>query len=240
MERIINHWTAGTYKPNATDKAHYHILIDGDGNEVPGVHPISANEKARGDYAAHTLGCNTGSIGVSCCSMAGSTESPLDFGRYPLNEAQWETLIAVNARLCRQYGIAVTPKTVLTHAEVQANLGIRQRNKWDIAYLKFRPDLKGAKAVGDELRAQVAKRLGGKATPVAFMTEQKPALKHRRVQSTVLGFLAGGGSFSIAALQGFDTLGLAIIIGAALVVGGFFYWRYRAEIEAGLFGKPKP
>src|SRR5690606_21599103 len=51
--------------------------------------------------------------------------------------------------------IAVTPKTVLTHAEVQANLGIKQRNKWDIAVLPFDRKVVGAKAIGDKLRSEV-------------------------------------------------------------------------------------
>lgn len=31
MKRIILHWSAGSYKPNSTDMAHYHYLIDGEG-----------------------------------------------------------------------------------------------------------------------------------------------------------------------------------------------------------------
>lgn len=243
MQRIINHWTAGTHKPNATDKEHYHILIDGDGNEIEGVHPISANERARGDYAAHTLGCNTGSIGVSCCAMAGSVEKPLSFGKYPITEAQWEKLIEVNARLCKKYRIPVTPTTVLTHAEVQANLGIKQRNKWDISALAFRPDLKGAKEVGDELRAEVSRRVGGRRdasnVPASFVSETKPVLQHKRVWATAAGFVSGGGAASLATFDGFEWQSLAIIFGS---IGGlilFFWFIYREEIRDGLFGPRK-
>jgi hypothetical protein len=241
MERIINHWTAGTYKPNATDKSHYHILIDGDGNEVAGDHPISANEKPKGNnYAAHTLNCNSGSIGVSCCSMAGAVESPLDYGKCPLTEAQWAKLIEVNARLCKQYGIPVTPKTVLSHAEVQANLGIRQRNKWDISHLKFRPDLVGAKAVGDELRKQVAKRVGKvkdpNVVPASFISETKPVLQHKRVWATITGFVSGGGAASLASFDGFDWRSLAVMFGGFAFVVVVFCLIYRQEIRDGLFG----
>jgi peptidoglycan hydrolase-like protein with peptidoglycan-binding domain len=72
MDRVIVHWTAGTYKANATDRKPYHILIEGDGALVRGDYPISANAApAQSPRANHTLNCNTGSIGVSLCCMAG-------------------------------------------------------------------------------------------------------------------------------------------------------------------------
>jgi N-acetyl-anhydromuramyl-L-alanine amidase AmpD len=74
---------------------------------------------------------------VSLCGMTGSQEKPFRPGPYPLTRAQWDKTVAVVAELCERYKIPVTPKTVLSHAEVQTNLGIRQRNKWDIAVLPF-------------------------------------------------------------------------------------------------------
>ncbi|MGF7055404.1 hypothetical protein GGC47_004615 [Bosea sp. OAE752] len=47
----------------------------------------------------------------------------------------------------------MTPKTVLSHAEVQGTLKIAQRGKWDIARLAFDPSAVGAKACGDTFRA---------------------------------------------------------------------------------------
>ncbi|WP_248311240.1 hypothetical protein [Bosea sp. UNC402CLCol] len=47
----------------------------------------------------------------------------------------------------------MTPKTVLSHAEVQGTLKIAQRGKWDIARLAFDPPVGGAKACGDMFRA---------------------------------------------------------------------------------------
>lgn len=160
MQRIICHWTAGGHKASEFDRGHYHILIEGDGKLVRGTLSIADNvNTSDGKYAAHTLGCNTGSVGVSLCCMAGAVESPFNPGAAPMTKAQWDSLSSVVADLCRQYRIQVTPKTVLSHAEVQANLGIAQRQKWDIARLAFDPSIKGAKACGDLLRATVAAKL---------------------------------------------------------------------------------
>lgn len=154
MQRIIVHWTAGTNKASGLDRAHYHILIEGDGELVRGTHSIADNASAAdGVYAAHTRGCNTGSIGVSLCGMAGARESPFDRGDHPITRTQWEMLPKVLADLCRRYAINPSPTTVLSHAEVQKNLGIAQAGKWDITRLPFDLSTVGAKACGDQFRA---------------------------------------------------------------------------------------
>lgn len=153
MQRIIVHWTGGGHIPNASDKSHYHILIDGSGALVRGDHTIDDNLKTGdGDYAEHTYHLNTGSIGVSLCGMRGAQESPFDRGTAPINEGQWNVLPKVLADLCRAYSIAVTPQTVLSHAEVQATLGVKQKQKWDIARLPWDLKTVGARAIGDQFR----------------------------------------------------------------------------------------
>jgi len=162
MRRIIVHWTAGGHKASGLDKSHYHILIEGDGTLVRGKPSIALNEPpAKPGYAAHTLNCNSGAIGVALCCMAGAVEAPFSSGPAPMTKAQWGKLAPVLADLCRAYGISVTPQTVLSHAEVQNTLGIRQRGKWDIARLSFDPSVKGAKAVGDLFRANTKALLNG-------------------------------------------------------------------------------
>ncbi len=152
MERIIVHWTAGAHKASENDRAHYHLLIEADGNVVQGIPTIDLNQRpARKGYAAHTLKCNSGSIGVSLCCMAGAIEEPFNAGVAPMTKVQWDALPHVLAQLCRFYSIPVTPQTVLSHAEVQPTLGIKQRGKWDITRLPFAP-VKGAKAVGEVFR----------------------------------------------------------------------------------------
>lgn len=154
MQRIIVHWTAGAHKASGLDRSHYHILIEADGKLVRGIPSIDLNQApARKGYAAHTLNCNSGSIGVSLCCMAGAVESPFTAGRYPLMPRQWEMLPKVLAALCKRYGIAVTRQTVLSHAEVQETLGIKQRGKWDIARLPFDLTVHGAVPCGDLFRA---------------------------------------------------------------------------------------
>lgn len=160
MERVIVHWTAGTYKANSVDREHYHILIEGDGTLVRGDHPITDNQAPiSGGYAAHTLNCNSGSIGVSLCCMAGATEVPFKAGKYPMNRIQWEVLSIVVADLCRRYAIPITRGTVLSHAEVQQTLGIKQRNKWDYTRLAFDEGVKGALTIGNMLRGAVTAHL---------------------------------------------------------------------------------
>jgi len=153
MDRIIFHWTAGAHKASGLDRAHYHILIEADGKLVRGIPTIAANAAGgKGFRASHTLNCNTGSIGLSLCCMAGAVEAPFDSGLAPMTRAQWDKLAPVVADLCRRYSIPITPRTVLSHAEVQGTLGIKQFGKWDIARLAFDPSVKGATACGDMLR----------------------------------------------------------------------------------------
>lgn len=132
MKRIIIHWTAGTHKASAYEKTRYHVLVQGDGTVVYGV-PISRNEAPlKRGYAAHTLSCNTSSIGVSLCCAAGATESPLQFGKYPPTKTQLDVTVWLIAKLCRKYGIPCDAQHVLVHGEVEANLGVRQKGKWDL------------------------------------------------------------------------------------------------------------
>lgn len=158
ISRVIVHWTAGHYAPSENDRSHYHLLIDGNAKPVRGIPSIvlNAHPKAQPGYAAHTLNCNTGSIGISVCAMAGAMEAPFQPGKAPITKGQWMALVLSVADICERYKLPVTEKTVLTHAEVQANLGIKQRGKWDIAILPFDLKFNTAKKVGDRLRAEVA------------------------------------------------------------------------------------
>jgi N-acetyl-anhydromuramyl-L-alanine amidase AmpD len=167
MRRIICHWTAGGYHPSENDRAHYHILIDGDGKLHRGTHAIAANESTGdGDYAAHTRGANTRSIGISMCCMAGAREMPFAPGSAPMTRAQWDAMVDVAAQLCRAYGIAVSPATVLGHGEVQKNIGAPQKGKWDPMKLPFAASLTKTQ-VGAKLREEVSARLkpGHAASP---------------------------------------------------------------------------
>lgn len=160
MTRIIAHWTAGGYRASTEDKAHYHFIIEGTGNVVRGDHTIADNVNTTDDdYAGHTRKCNTGAIGVSLACMAGAVENPFNPGKYPMTEAQWARAMDVIAHLASFYKIQVTDKTILSHAEVQPNLGIKQAGKWDFSRLAFDPTVIGAKACGDKMRRDVKARM---------------------------------------------------------------------------------
>lgn len=161
IDRVIVHWTAGQHRASDDDRRHYHVLFEASGTPVRGIPTIDKNDAsgARAGYAAHTLNCNTGSIGFSLCCMTGAFENPFSPGPAPMTQAQWDAMCRGVAQICTHYGIPVTERTVLTHAEVQGTLNIRQRGKWDITRIAFLPKVVGARACGDLLRRQVASHL---------------------------------------------------------------------------------
>ena len=136
MERIIIHWTAGTYKPNDIDKEHYHYLIGKNGELIKGNHPVADNKDCKdGKYAAHCGGGNTGSIGVAMCCMLGYV-SKSHIGDYPMTQKQFETCMKLCAELCKGYNIPIDADHVMTHYE----FGIKHPNtssvgKIDITFI---------------------------------------------------------------------------------------------------------
>lgn len=160
MRAIVAHWSAGGHKAGSADTEHYHIMVQGDGSLVRGDHSIADNvNTGDDDYAAHTRGFNTGVIGVAMCCMLDAIESPFKAGPYPMTRVQFDVHAQVTAELCKTYGIPVTNKTTLSHAEVQGNLGIQQNGKWDFTRLAFDPSFVGAKTCGDHWRAAVSAAL---------------------------------------------------------------------------------
>lgn len=156
LKRIIIHWTAGGYRASVLDKQHYHFVYQGDGSVVAGDLPPEENiSTADHIYGAHTLNLNTGSIGVSFCGMAGAVVTPFSSGPYPLQPAQLAAGYKHIAGLAKKYGIPIERKTVLTHAEVEPTLGIKQRGKWDIRWLPGMTQIGGAVEVGDTIRAAI-------------------------------------------------------------------------------------
>ncbi|MCW4114726.1 amidase [Aurantimonas sp. MSK8Z-1] len=197
MSRVVCHWSAGAYTASALDRQHYHLIIEEDGNLVRGDRSIKDNEAPiRGNYAAHTLNCNTGSIGVSLACMAGAVESPFSAGRYPMTLTQWQTLAEVVAELCRRYAIPVTPQTILSHAEVQGTLGIRQRGKWDYTRLPFDGSLLGAAAVGHALREAVTAALAAVAPKAVLAVPTAPNAERGEPQAMELHGVTTAGALN--------------------------------------------
>lgn len=160
--RSITHWTGGAGMASTLDRKHYHSITQADGSIVPGKEEVDDNiVTSDGDYAAHTLRLNTGSAGFAMAGMAGAVESPFDPGPYPINERQFEAHCRMLAKFHSDRGILpISDRNCITHAEVEPNLGVKQRGKWDLTRLPFKPGLVGAKAVGDYMRQRVNAYLG--------------------------------------------------------------------------------
>lgn len=156
-KRVILHWTAGRYVASTDERTHYHYLAQSDGQIVSGV-PVANNMRqlARGsvDYAAHTRGFNSFSVGMAACGMMGAIQGG-DLGRFPLLEGQVKSLCRFAGYCCRLWDLPVTQDTVFTHAEAPRLHGVSQAGKWDIDVLPWLPDLT-PEQVGQWLRAQVA------------------------------------------------------------------------------------
>lgn len=160
LHGIVLHWTAGGPAASVLDKEHYHFMVQQDGKVVTGNRTPEDNITCSdGRYAAHTLNANTGRIGVALCGMVGAVQSPFTPGRSPITWSQIGAACRLVAQLCRKYEIAVTRQTVLTHAEVSPTLGIKQRGKWDIAWLPGMAASGDPVAVGDRLRHDISAAL---------------------------------------------------------------------------------
>ena len=167
MKRIIIHWTAGAKGLNSVEADSYHFIVQPDGKVDPGDFPVSANipPLKPGQYAAHTRNCNSHSIGIALDAMAGAKERPFDAGSNPITQKQLEALCDLAASLCGQYGIEITPQTVLTHAEVEPTLGIKQKNKWDVTWIPGMQSPGNPVFVGDRIRDMIRSAQMPASTP---------------------------------------------------------------------------
>lgn len=155
MKRIIIHWTAGGYYPTVYEKNFYHFLVDKDGKTHAGVFKPESNKKCvKGNYAMHTGGGNTGSIGVSLCAMAGF-KNRQSAGDYPITAKQFEAAMELCAKLCKEYDIEVTPETIMTHYEFGINHPqTTSAGKIDIIYLPPYPWV-AQKDIGGFIRTKI-------------------------------------------------------------------------------------
>lgn len=151
--KIVYHWTGGTYHPNQTDYKHYHYLITDVGLVVQGDFTPEDNLNCTkdGTYAEGARGCNTGAIHVAFCGMYGF-ESPDNVGLYPLKQKQCEAGFNLGAELCHKYDIPITEKTVFTHYEFECRKG-RKGRKIDIICLPY--TFLKEKEVGNYIRHKI-------------------------------------------------------------------------------------
>lgn len=201
----VLHHTGGGYKANASDREHYHFIYEGEGKEVRGNYSVGDNISTSDKiYAAHTAWANTKAIGRSVACMVGADPSAgyPNFGSSaPMTREQFAAACLGIARGCIKYGTPVTRERVMTHAEVQPNLGIPQNGKWDITVLPWDPTVVGYRAVGDFMRECVRDaiaQLGGytERQPAPFVRSILKRGNHGPQVSALQGVLAAGGFYS--------------------------------------------
>lgn len=170
FNRITAHHTGGPYTPTGKDLASYPICIDGDGRSHQGIHPLDANSADRqltaGDYYAHTWKLNSGNFGIAvCCMGKGAWDDPRGSTRFFPHPRQIDALIREAAKWCAELKIPVTGRTVLSHAEVEPVLGVKQKQKWDYDYQIRNTAGRDPVAIFDEIRQEVLERLKGANIP---------------------------------------------------------------------------
>jgi len=242
MKRIHLHWTGGGHTPNASDLKHYHFVIAGNGDVVQGnLAPESNLDVSDGQYVAHTRKANTGAIGIALAGMFGAVERPFDPGTSPITTDQLASMAVMVAELCETYDIPVTRKRVLTHAEIEPTLGVKQRGKWDITWLPGMAGPGDPVSVGDRLRDMV------KAAQAEMQMEAAPRMpepagayadKPRKSPAQSKTIWAQVSQWGGAALAGgaawfggqSDIVKLAIVGGVALIVfSGIVIFRERIK-----------
>lgn len=161
IHRIHLHWDAGSGQVSDITRRSYNGCIDADGHRHAGRWgpEDQAAYRAGERGASHTLSANTGAIGIALCGMAGAVESPFNPGGHPISWDQIDALAGWVAEFCAAYWIPVSRYSVLTHAEIQPTLGIRQRFKWDITWLPDMARPGDPIEVGDRIRRLIADRM---------------------------------------------------------------------------------
>jgi hypothetical protein len=164
INRIHWHWAASTYSVNWNVRRHYNGVFDYEGNQYDGGCPPQ-QQAAYVPYkvgVSHTLNANTGAVGLTFAGMAGATANwganTVDQGSYPLTWKGVDAMLEHTAELCRLFDIKPSPWTTITHCEVQTNIGIKQRNKWDIRVMPESKTLLTEKSAGDILRARMMEK----------------------------------------------------------------------------------
>lgn len=160
FNRIVMHHTGGPYTATTTDLRAYHTITQGDGSTVPGRFPYEANAIGTflrsGHYAAHTARLNTGAIGKAVAAMGNGVWSRPRDGKFFPTSAQMHAFLVSVAKDAKKYGIPVTRENILSHAEVEITLGVKQANKWDFDYDPFGlSDLRDPIEIGDMLRGRI-------------------------------------------------------------------------------------
>lgn len=158
LNRLVFHWSGGSYLSSGEDLEHYHFLVNREGKVISGKYTPEDNVSCfDGRYAKHTGGGNTGSIGVAFLGMYGFKNFKKQ-GKYPLTRRQCESGFNFAAKLCNKYKIDVD--NLITHYE----FGLQHpesesKGKIDIIHLHPYPGIK-TNEVGEFIRGKVKWYLG--------------------------------------------------------------------------------
>ncbi len=164
--RVHWHWTASTYAVNWDVVKHYNGVFDKYGNKHDGGAPAQQQAAYIPSRVgvSHTYRANTHAVGLSVAAMAGAkvtswSQGTVEQGKYPMTWEGIDAMLEETADLCREYDIRPSPWTTITHAEVQTNIGIKQRGKWDIRVLPDNPrKLLGETEAGNILRKRMIEK----------------------------------------------------------------------------------
>lgn len=98
--------------------------------------------------------------------------------------------------------------------------------------------LKSSKPISNIIEPEpVPEPVAPKADSEIIIQEPKPVYAHRRVWTSIMGWLGGGGVAAFGAFSGFDYRTLLVLLGAVFLFVLFFWFVYRHEIKHGLFSK---
>ncbi len=165
------HWTGGGHVCGGKDREHYNFIIEADGTIIEGDNtPEDQRSTADDIYGRHTARLNTRNLGIAICGMQGAIEHPFSPGPSPITEKSFRTAIGLMAKLAGAFAIPITPERVITHAEAEPNLGIKQAGKWDITALPWNPDIRGARQVGDYMRMLIREAAGNVGVKVKLLS----------------------------------------------------------------------
>lgn len=168
--RIILHWTGGPHRANSVDRKAYHYVVEHDGNVVQGVFPVAKNmQRVWGDdYAHHTGGFNSFSVGISFAGMMNFVSAG-NVGPAPLKPGQVMAGLRFVAECCDAWNLdPLNPAHVFHHREAWELHGVKgtqNHQKRDITHLPFMPEL-GFSQTGPWMRRKIAELLRGGAGPV--------------------------------------------------------------------------
>lgn len=189
--RIILHWTAGEHGPTDLELDSYHFLVEHAHLESPdpeddvvavrrGV-PVAENMGDVGDptpvgdpnvdYAAHTRGWNSYSVGVAICGMRGAVDrrpgGTVDPGSSPITRQQVRLTFGFLWTACAVWGLDPSdPNDLTTHFEAEHLHGVDQYPagegswRWDVTWIPGL-DLPTREDYGYWIREQVASYEGG-------------------------------------------------------------------------------